>query len=213
MLSSLVDLVRVALFALAHVVGGSMGGAIIAVSLLVRVALLPLTLRLARRALAQQALLESLRPELERLERRYRRQPERIASEKLALYQRAGYQPVSLSALLGTVVQLPVVAGVYGAVRSGIAAGARFLWIRDLARPDGILVLAVAGVTALVTYLGAKAGSTVARPATPQVLVATALTIFILWKSSAALVLSWGASAVGNLVQALLLARKARPER
>lgn len=214
MLSPLVTVVRIGLFAAAHILGGSMGGAIVAVSLLVRLALLPLTLRLTRRALAHQALLESLQPELARLQRRYRKQPERLASETLALYQRAGYRPLNPSALLGPLVQLPIVAGVYGAVRSGIAAGARFLWIENLARPDALLALGVAGLTTVVTYFSAKAGSTAPRPITPQLFVATALTALILWRSSAALVLSWGASAVGNLLQASLLARRAKaPER
>ena len=48
--SSFVDLLRVVLFALAHVCGGSLGGGIVMLSLIVRLALLPLTLRVAMRA-------------------------------------------------------------------------------------------------------------------------------------------------------------------
>jgi|SRR5690242_2403030 len=208
MISSVVEVVRVVLFAVAHILGGSMGGAIVVVSLLVRLALLPLTLRLARRGLAQQAILESLRPQVERLKHRYLRQPDRLASETLALYRRAGYRPLSLSTLLGTLVQLPIVAGVYGAVRSGSAAGARFLWVRDLARADAVLAIGVAALTGLVTYLSGEAGSTAARPLAPQLLFGTVLTVFVMWRFSAALVLSWGASAVGNLLQASVLARR-----
>src|SRR5689334_22937741 len=48
--SSFLDLIRVVLFSLGHVCGGSLGGGIIMLSLLVRLALLPLTFRLALRA-------------------------------------------------------------------------------------------------------------------------------------------------------------------
>jgi len=47
--SLLVDLIRGLLFSLAHVLGGSMGFAIVVASLALRAAMLPLTLRAARR--------------------------------------------------------------------------------------------------------------------------------------------------------------------
>src|ERR1041384_7461872 len=44
----LVDAIRLALFTSAHVLGGSAGAGILAFSLIVRIALLPITLRAAR---------------------------------------------------------------------------------------------------------------------------------------------------------------------
>src|SRR5439155_8570372 len=75
---------------------------------------------------------------------------------------------------LGAAVQLPIVAAVYGAVRSGIATGAHFGWIADLARPDGLLALAVAAITGLGAYLGTKYGATPARPGVVPLLIGTA---------------------------------------
>src|SRR5690242_9818044 len=123
MISSVVEVVRVVLFAVAHILGGSMGGAIVVVSLLVRLALLPLTLRLARRGLAQQAILESLRPQVERLKHRYLRQPDRLASETLALYRRARYRPLILNTSFGTLVQLLIVAVLYPPLHASSTAG------------------------------------------------------------------------------------------
>jgi len=208
LIAALVDVVRAALFAAGHLLGGSIGGAIIALSLLVRLALLPLTIRLARRAIAQQVILASLRPQLERLRIRYRDEPDRLAEHTIALYRQAGYRPFTPTGILGAAVQLPLVAALYGAVRSGIATGARFCWIPDLARPDGLLALAVAGITALGAYLGTKYGATPGRPSAVPLLIGTAVTLFVLWRASAALLLSWGATACGNLLQTALLGRR-----
>lgn len=208
MIAALVDVVRAALFAAGHLLGGSIGGAIIAVSFLVRLALLPLTIRLARRAAAQQAILASLRPHLDLLRVQYRNQPDRLAQQTIALYRRAGYRPLTTTGILGAAVQLPIVAAVYGAVRSGIATGAHFGWIADLARPDGLLALAVAAITGLGAYLGTKYGATPARPGVVPLLIGTAVTLFVLWRTSAALLLSWGATACGNLLQTALLGRR-----
>jgi len=65
--SLVVDAVRALVFAVAHLFGNSVGSGILAVSVLVRLALLPLTLRAARRAMEHQARIGALKPELERL--------------------------------------------------------------------------------------------------------------------------------------------------
>ncbi|TMF04910.1 MAG: hypothetical protein E6I38_12375 [Chloroflexi bacterium] len=208
MSSTLVDIVRAALFAMGHLFGGSMGAAIFTVSLLVRLALLPLTIRLARRAMAQQAILTSLQPQLERLKARHRDQPKELWRRTRALYRKAGYRPFSPPSILGTVVQAPLLAGVYGAVRSGIATGVRFLWIPNLARPDALLALTVAALTAAVTYLGIRHATPPGRSVSLPVLVGTLVALVLFWRTSAALLLSWGATTVGNVLQASLLARR-----
>ena len=48
--SDVIDLLRALIFGVAHVCNGSVGVAVILVSFAIRLALLPLTLRLARRA-------------------------------------------------------------------------------------------------------------------------------------------------------------------
>src|SRR2546430_4564966 len=91
----LADLFRAAIFAAAHVFAGSLGAGIVAVSLGVRLALLPLTIRLARRALAQQAILARLQPELQRLQARYGNDPAARWRRTQALYRRGGRRPVA----------------------------------------------------------------------------------------------------------------------
>src|SRR6478735_9128556 len=69
--SLVVDGVRALVFAAAHLFGNSVGSGILAVSVLVRLALLPLTLRATRRAMEHQARVAALKPDLERLKRKF----------------------------------------------------------------------------------------------------------------------------------------------
>src|SRR5207237_3710906 len=113
---SFADFFRAAIFAAAQVFGGSLGAGIIAVSLGVRLALLPLTIRLARRALAQQAILARLQPKLQRLQRRYRNDPAARLQRTQALYRRAGVPLFDPAAMLRGLFHVIVVAGVSSAI-------------------------------------------------------------------------------------------------
>src|SRR4051812_22367293 len=148
MWAGFVELLRAAIFAAAHVCGGSLGGGILPVSAGVRLALLPLTLRLARRAREQQAKLAALRPELEALQRRYANDPGRLLRETRAIHAKHGISLLTPSGLVGMAIQFPVLGGLFAAVRTGLGATVRFLWVGDLARPDGALLLIATALTA-----------------------------------------------------------------
>ena len=209
------DLFRAAIFAAAHVFAGSLGAGIVAVSLGVRLALLPLTIRLARRALAQQAILARLQPELQRLQARYGNDPAARWRRTQALYRREGLRLFDPVAVLGGLVQLPVLAGVYAAVRQGLGAASSFLWISNLLRSDVWLALAVALLSALVAYVGRAGRAGQASGSTTAVWLSAGFVLLAAWRASAALVLSWGAGSLGTLVQGLLLRRhpSSRPAR
>ena len=203
----LADLFRAAIFAAAHVFAGSLGAGIVAVSLGVRLALLPLTIRLARRALAQQAILARLQPELQRLQARYGNDPAARWQRTQALYRREGLRLFDPVAVLGGLVQLPVLAGVYAAVRQGLGAASSFLWISNLLRSDVWLALAVALLSALVAYVGRAGRAGQASGSTTAVWLSAGFVLLAAWRASAALVLSWGAGSLGTLVQGFLLRR------
>jgi membrane protein insertase Oxa1/YidC/SpoIIIJ len=121
-----VDLVRAAIFAGAHLLGGSVGAGIFAVSLAVRLALLPITLRAARQ----------MRAERQRI--------------KTAKDKRAPAKPIGLGASL---IQWPFAAAMFQTLRGGTVSGA-FLWIRDLTRPDVALAVVAAGIAAAGARFG-----------------------------------------------------------
>jgi YidC/Oxa1 family membrane protein insertase len=207
--SFLVDPIRAAMFAVAHLLGGSIGAGVITVSFLLRVALLPLTLRLARRANAQQRILQSIKPQLALLGKRHAKDPEALWRETRALHRRVGFKSFDSPALLGNLARLPVLGGIYGALRQ-LGSARSFVWIPDLARPNVPLALLVASMSGAAAYLGSQAATESGRPAAVAALLAGAIGLAFFWHLSSALVLSWGASSVVDLAQSALLVRERR---
>ncbi len=200
-----VQLLQAGIFAFAQGFGGNVGAGIVCVSLLVRLALLPLTLHLARRSLAHRRLVERLRPQVERLRKRHRRRPERQAEAMRKLFARHGTKPVDGAGLLGGLAQAPIFLALFSAVRRSATAGGRFLWIADIARPDLWL-------TGLVTALTCAA--TVLLPELPQqgrwlmVALPAALTLMLLSRMAAGVGLYWGATTAVGVLQAALPRRR-----
>src|SRR5690242_1456878 len=161
-----VDLLRVVLFAFAHVCGGSLGGSIIVLSLIVRLALLPFTLRLALRAREYNRVLQTLKPQLDRLKRRHAKDPVRLMQATQALRAEHGLGAAPKGTLTNALVQMPIGAAVYQTVRA-VASGARFLWVRDLSRPDALVASIAAGLAG---------AAVVAGPSTPASRVSAAVT-------------------------------------
>ena len=200
-----VDAVRFALFAAAHVAGGSMGAGILAFSLAVRIAVLPITIPAARRLRAQQAKLRRLKPELDALARRHKANPRALVDARSALLTRHG---ISTAPDLSTaLVQLPIGAAVFTALRNNVARSTRFLWIRDLTRPDVGVAIIAATIAAIATRIS---GVDNVRAA---MVVSAAITFYFAWRMSASIglySLAWsGVTAVESLT--LAIAERRRP--
>jgi len=209
MWAGFVELLRAAIFGAAHVCGGSLGGGIVLVSAGVRLALLPLTLRLALRARDQQAKLASLLPELEALQRRYANDPLRVMRETRALQAKHGIRLLTPSGLVGMAIQLPVLGGLFAAVRTGLGARVRFLWVGDLARPDGALLLVATALTAWsISSAPSTPGQTTSQ--TPLLVVGLLATVAFLWTASSAVALSAGAGSLVSVLQNWLMSRDVR---
>jgi YidC/Oxa1 family membrane protein insertase len=120
---------------------GNIGAAIVLLSLLVKVMMLPLT-QLADRLQASvnrtQALLQ---PQLDEIKRHFK--GEEAHERTLAVYKDAGVSPLyTLKSLLGFLIQIPVFIAAFDMLGENIAlAGGTFLWIDDLAKPDQWLAL------------------------------------------------------------------------
>src|SRR6266403_1591450 len=152
--NSFVGLLSVVLSLLTTAYGGNLGFAIITLSLITRLALLPLTLRMARHAQAQQRILQTIKRDIGELKTKYRATPQKLGAELSQLYQKHGVKPVDGVNSLGLIIQLVLGAGVYSAIRRGLGAGGRFLWIRNLALPNAALAVATAVLTAAASLLG-----------------------------------------------------------
>jgi YidC/Oxa1 family membrane protein insertase len=209
MWDTFVELLRAAIVGAAHLCGGSLGAGIVFVSAGIRLALLPLTLRLARQARDQQARIAKIRPELEALQRRFAKDPRTLMAETRALYEANGIKLLSPGGLIGIAVQLPLLSGLFAAVRTGLGSKVRFLWVADLARPEGLLAL---GVTALTAWSVSTTPSHGASSGVPTVMLVVSLigTGVLLLTTSSAVALSMGAGSFVSVLQNWILAREQR---
>jgi YidC/Oxa1 family membrane protein insertase len=141
---------------------GPFGLAIVAMTVLVRLVLLPLTayqvranLRARREAAAVQV---RLAPAIARLRRRYRGRPLEFQQAVLELKRRDGVDPLAglgaglRAGLLPWLVQLPILVALYQVILTFAHTGhdLHFLWLANLAVPDPLLLPLLAGAA---TYL------------------------------------------------------------
>jgi YidC/Oxa1 family membrane protein insertase len=143
-----VEVIRESIFAYAQVSNGNLAYGIMAVTFLARLALFPLTLRLARAAAAQQETMRRVAPELDAARTRFKDDPVRLAEETRRIFAREGVSMIPAAGCVGALLQMPVLLALFDAVRQSAAIGGRFLWIRDISKPDVALAMLVAAVTA-----------------------------------------------------------------
>lgn len=200
-----VDTLGMVLFFFTQAYGGNLGLAIISLSLIVRLAILPLSISVGRRMRTQNELLKQLQPKINKLKARYKNDPEKLAQKTMQLYREAGYKPFDGFSLLGNFIQLPIAVGLFTAIRQGLAAaGGRFLWIKNIAQPDAGLTLLVAVLTYISSRLSANAPDQVRSIAT---FLPAVITLVFAWRLAAGLGLYWATSTAVGLVQAIVIRR------
>lgn len=193
------------IFAFAAACGGNLAAGILGATLCIRLALLPLTLRSARAAATFREQMKKLKPELDRLKQRYANDRPRLLQEQQALFERHGVSMFSPRGCIGAILQMPIVFALFFAVRQCAAAGGRFFWIRNIARPSFVLTLLVTGLTYLsFRYAPGPEDSQRALMTT----LATVMTCAVLFSTSAGVALYWAASNLVGLLQNLLLRRE-----
>jgi YidC/Oxa1 family membrane protein insertase len=190
---------------LASLFDGSMGWAILCLALAVRLLLLPLTLRLSRRMLANQQKMKALAPQVEAIRERLKDKPQEAFAAVSALYKEHGVQLFDRSSLVGALVQLPVFGLLYRTVSNASAGSGPFLWMKSLASPDAALTAFVLLLTGVAAYYFPSAS---ADPSMLMVALQVAIMAFMLWKLSAGLGLYWAASSGVNVLQTVVLRRE-----
>ena len=187
---------------LSHSFGGSLGWAIVVLSLGIRVALLPLTISLARRARRNQEIMKRLQPEIGRLKQRYEKKPERLFEEMRKLYRQHDCSPFDIPMLVGSVIPLPIFGMLYSSIRNSLTSNGVFLWIRSLASPDFLLTLVILSLTGFSAYLMPSASG---QMKSTLIVLQVVVTFFIVWKLAAGLGLYWASSSLVGMFQTLWL--------
>lgn len=113
------------------------GIAIILLTLLIRIVFWPLTYKMN----INMKKLQALKPELDELQKKYKDNPRRLQREQLELYRKHKISPLGAAGCLPVLLQMPVFIALFNVLRSAIELRfARFLWIKDLSMPEGLLV-------------------------------------------------------------------------
>lgn len=181
----------------ADLFGGNYGLAIVIVTLIIRLILLPLNVKQLKSSKAMQ----DIQPELKEIQKKYSSKDantqQKLQQETMALFQKNGVNP--LAGCLPIFVQMPILIAIYHAImRFGPIQDHSFLWF-ELGQPDPfyILPLIAGGATFLQQKL-MMAGSPASQ--NPQMMVMLyvmpiMITVFAFF-FPAALALYW---VVGNV--------------
>jgi len=148
------------LIALSSVLDGSFGLAIIALTFIVRLILLPLTLKQLNSTKA----LQGMQPKIQELQKKHGKNQQKLQQEMMKLYKEAGVNP--LGCLWPMLVQFPVWIALYQSIMKALATtpeslldlfrhlyswevvtralplDSHFLWL-NLGVPDGTMILAI----------------------------------------------------------------------
>lgn len=134
----------------AHLFNESYGLAIIVITIIVRICLLPLMVKQIKNSEVQR----SLQPEIEKLQKRkdLQEDPQKYMQELMSLYQKHGTNP--MAGCLPLFIQTPILIAFYYAImRTEQLANDTFLWFA-LGSSDPYFILPI--VAALTTYVSTK---------------------------------------------------------
>jgi len=201
-----VDILRESMVAYAHATNGSLATGIVIVTVLARIAMFPLMVRIARASARHQDRVRAIQPQLDAVKARFKNDPAQAAGETRKIFAREGIPVVPLANVLGGLAPAPVLLALYAAVRQCVVAGGRFFWIADISRPDHLLAGLVGAVgVAVASFAPVPEGQSRMLIA----LVPALVTTVVLWKMAAGIGVYWGVSSAIGGVQTLVSTRGA----
>ena len=186
---------------------GSYGLAIILLTIIIKIALYPLTVK----QLQSMKAMQKIQPELKKLQEKFKDKPQMLQQKMMEMYQREGVNP--LAGCLPLLIQMPILMAMYYALYNfdyGEVAPS-FLWIPSLSEPDPIYILPL--LSAFTTFLQQKMSMTELTPQTKIMMVM--MPLFIGWISlnfPAGLVLYWTTMNVVQIIQQFWVYRKSDKE-
>lgn len=112
------------LIVMSHVLGNNFGLSIIALTIIINLAMLPMTLSQIRSAKAMQ----DLQPKLADIQKKYGRDKQKLAQEQMKLYKESGVKPAGCA--VSMLIQMPVWIALYQSIMLALAVA-----------PEGLLSL------------------------------------------------------------------------
>lgn len=109
------------------------GISIIFLTVLINLLLFPLAIK----SFTSMHRMKKIQPHIQKLRELHKDNPQKLNKETMELYKKYNVNP--LGGCLPLLLQMPIFIALYqGLIRSIELRGASFLWIKDLARPDGV---------------------------------------------------------------------------
>lgn len=210
-MGQIASLFGIALKAIYGVIG-NYGLSIIVFTIIVKMILMPLTVKQTKSTFA----MSEINPKVKEIQAKYKNKPEKQNEEISKLYKESGINP--LSGCLPILIQMPILMGLFYVFKDPVthgvfaskaamaAANGNFLWIKALSKPDYILAV-FSGVS---TYLMQKVMTPKDQIEGPMKMMSWLLAGMSLYWGfvlPAALTLYWGVSSIFSVFQYYLITR------
>lgn len=187
--------------------------AIIALTLLARAVLMPISLTAAYRMEVNKQKLNALKPALERIKEKLKDRPQELMAQTMQLHRQHGIRFFDRWMLSNISSQAVFGLGIFQALSKANFAS-KFLWIPSLAKPDLFLTIAIG----VLMYFGmALMPNSGAEMSTMMIVIPVLIAVVTVAFMPSAIGLYWATSNVATLGQTLalrgLVARHARSNR
>ena len=181
---------------------GNFGVSIIIVTILIKIALLPLTLKQDK----SMKEMKKIQPELEKLKEKYANDKQMLNIKTMELYKEHKVNP--LGGCLPLLLQLPILFALFGVLRSGIIpADSSFLWLK-LTDKDPYYILPI--LNGAVSFFQQKLmGSADSNPQMKNMMyIFPVMMIYISYRMPSGLQLYWLTSSILAVVQQYFIMKK-----
>ncbi|MEK4427310.1 membrane protein insertase YidC [Solibacillus sp. FSL K6-1523] len=185
---------------------GSYGLAIITITILIRLILMPFMLKNYRSQAVMRVKMDEIKPKMDEIQKKLKAVESKeeqmtLQQEMMQVYRNAGVNPINMGCL-PILIQLPIIMGLYFAIsHSADVKSHEFLWF-SLGSPDMIMT-AVAGIIYFIQSKVSLATVPEAQKAQMKLMmyISPIMIVFISYSSMAALPLYWSVGGIILIVQ------------
>ena len=173
---------------------GSFGLSIILLTILIKIVLLPFTLKQDK----SMKEMKKLQPKLDDLKKKYSSDPQLLNQKTMELYKEHKVNPAG--GCLPLLIQLPILWALFGVLRQeGVVPDEAFLWF-SLVTPDPLFILPI--LNGAVSFIQQKLMGTNSNPQMKNMMyIFPIMMIFISYKMPGGLQLYWLTSSVTGVIQ------------
>lgn len=210
-MGQIASLFGIALKAIYGVIG-NYGLSIIVFTIIVKMILMPLTVKQTKSTFA----MSEINPKVKEIQAKYKNKPEKQNEEISKLYKESGINP--LSGCLPILIQMPILMGLFYVFKDPVthgvfaskaamaAANGNFLWIKALSKPDYILAV-FSGASAYLMQKVMTPKDQIEGPMKMMSWLLAGMSLYWGFVLPAALTLYWGVSSIFSVFQYYLITR------